>query len=53
MIPNSFIIVSSLQSKAASLLQQESIIEPASRLQSLRDRDTLTRFDRDVSTDEL
>ncbi|XP_043080753.1 coiled-coil and C2 domain-containing protein 2A isoform X3 [Puntigrus tetrazona] len=39
------------KSKAASLLEQESIIEPASRLQSLRDRDTLTRFDRDMDPD--
>uniref|UniRef100_A0A8C1JTA6 Coiled-coil and C2 domain containing 2A n=1 Tax=Cyprinus carpio TaxID=7962 RepID=A0A8C1JTA6_CYPCA len=39
------------KSKAASLLEQESIIEPASRLQSLRDRDTLTRFDRDTDPD--
>ncbi|XP_016386999.1 coiled-coil and C2 domain-containing protein 2A [Sinocyclocheilus rhinocerous] len=39
------------KSKAASLLEQDSIIEPASRLQSLRDRDTLTRFDRDTGPD--
>ncbi|XP_056589201.1 coiled-coil and C2 domain-containing protein 2A isoform X1 [Triplophysa dalaica] len=39
------------KSKAASLLEQESIIEPVSRLQSLRDRDTLTRFDRDIDQD--
>ncbi|XP_077081054.1 coiled-coil and C2 domain-containing protein 2A isoform X2 [Siphateles boraxobius] len=39
------------KSKAASLLEQESIIEPASRLQSLRDRETLTRFDRDTDPD--
>ena len=37
------------QSKAESLLQKEASIEPASRLQSLRDRDALTRFDREVS----
>ncbi|KAF7652982.1 hypothetical protein LDENG_00089110 [Lucifuga dentata] len=34
------------RSKAESLLEQEASLEPASRLQSLRDRDTLTRFDR-------
>ncbi|XP_067226933.1 coiled-coil and C2 domain-containing protein 2A isoform X1 [Chanodichthys erythropterus] len=39
------------KSKAASLLEQESITEPASRLHSLRDRDTLTRFDRDMDPD--
>ncbi|XP_051515693.1 coiled-coil and C2 domain-containing protein 2A-like isoform X2 [Myxocyprinus asiaticus] len=39
------------KSKAASLLQQETIIEPTSRLQSLRDRETLTRFDRDTDAD--
>ncbi|XP_056096392.1 coiled-coil and C2 domain-containing protein 2A isoform X2 [Rhinichthys klamathensis goyatoka] len=39
------------KSKAASLLEQESITEPASRLQSLRDRETLTRFDRDTDPD--
>lgn len=33
------------QSKAASLLEQEASLEPASRLKSLRDRVTLTRFD--------
>ncbi|XP_029904845.1 coiled-coil and C2 domain-containing protein 2A isoform X2 [Myripristis murdjan] len=39
--------------KAESLLQQEPSLEPASRLQSLRhrDRDTLTRFDREVDPD--
>ncbi|XP_048108289.1 coiled-coil and C2 domain-containing protein 2A isoform X3 [Alosa alosa] len=36
------------RSKAESLLQQEVPVEPASRLQSLRDRDTLTRFDRET-----
>ncbi|XP_071395156.1 coiled-coil and C2 domain-containing protein 2A [Centroberyx affinis] len=39
------------KSKAESLLQQEASLEPASRLQSLRDRDTLTRFDREVDPD--
>ncbi|KAL4635419.1 coiled-coil and C2 domain-containing protein 2A isoform X1 [Arapaima gigas] len=33
------------RSKAEILLQQEAQVEPVSRLQSLRDRDTLTRFD--------
>ncbi|XP_018588642.1 coiled-coil and C2 domain-containing protein 2A isoform X1 [Scleropages formosus] len=33
------------RSKAESLLQQEALAEPASRLQGLRDRDPLTRFD--------
>uniref|UniRef100_A0A4W6E0K1 Coiled-coil and C2 domain containing 2A n=1 Tax=Lates calcarifer TaxID=8187 RepID=A0A4W6E0K1_LATCA len=32
-----------------SLQQEEALLEPASRLQSLRDRDTVTRFDREVS----
>lgn len=36
------------QSKAASLLEQEVSLEPASRLKSLRDRVTLTRFDQEV-----
>ncbi|XP_042564766.1 coiled-coil and C2 domain-containing protein 2A isoform X2 [Clupea harengus] len=36
------------RSKAESLLQQEVPVEPASRLQSLRDRDALTRFDRET-----
>lgn len=40
------------RSKAESLLQQEASLEaPASRLQSLRDRDTLTRFDRETEPD--
>ncbi|XP_055044610.2 coiled-coil and C2 domain-containing protein 2A isoform X1 [Misgurnus anguillicaudatus] len=39
------------KSKAASLLEQETITEPVSRLQSLRDRETLTRFDRDTDLD--
>ncbi|XP_009294855.2 coiled-coil and C2 domain-containing protein 2A isoform X7 [Danio rerio] len=39
------------KSKAASLLEQESSIEPVSRLQSLQDRDTVTRFDRDMDPD--
>uniref|UniRef100_A0A3Q1BCK6 C2 domain-containing protein n=1 Tax=Amphiprion ocellaris TaxID=80972 RepID=A0A3Q1BCK6_AMPOC len=38
-----------LQSKGESLQQQEASLEPASRLQGLRDRDTVTRFDREVS----
>uniref|UniRef100_A0A8C9V647 Coiled-coil and C2 domain containing 2A n=1 Tax=Scleropages formosus TaxID=113540 RepID=A0A8C9V647_SCLFO len=33
---------------AESLLQQEALAEPASRLQGLRDRDPLTRFDTEV-----
>ncbi|KAG7277510.1 hypothetical protein CRUP_030672 [Coryphaenoides rupestris] len=37
------------KSKAESFLQQEASTEPASRLQSLRDRDPLTRFDWQVS----
>ncbi|XP_031724303.1 coiled-coil and C2 domain-containing protein 2A isoform X1 [Anarrhichthys ocellatus] len=36
------------RSKGESLQQQEASLEPASRLQSLRDRDTVTRFDREV-----
>ncbi|KAF4078510.1 hypothetical protein AMELA_G00199970 [Ameiurus melas] len=39
------------RSKAASLLEQEASLEPASRLKSLRDRVTLTRFDQEGSTD--
>ncbi|KAK2824932.1 hypothetical protein Q7C36_018859 [Tachysurus vachellii] len=35
------------RSKAASLLEQEVSLEPASRLKSLRDRVTLSRFDQD------
>lgn len=35
------------QSRGESL-QQEAAQEPASRLQNLRDRDTVTRFDREV-----
>ncbi|XP_076840623.1 coiled-coil and C2 domain-containing protein 2A isoform X3 [Brachyhypopomus gauderio] len=35
------------RSKAASLLQQESSLDSSSRLQSLRDRETLTRLDRE------
>lgn len=38
------------QSKGESLQQQEASLEAASRLQSLRERDTVTRFDREVST---
>ncbi|KAL2089530.1 hypothetical protein ACEWY4_014218 [Coilia grayii] len=41
------------RSKAESLLQQEVAVEPASRLQSLRDRDTVTRFDREAELPEL
>uniref|UniRef100_A0A3B4Y177 Coiled-coil and C2 domain containing 2A n=1 Tax=Seriola lalandi dorsalis TaxID=1841481 RepID=A0A3B4Y177_SERLL len=38
------------QSKGESLQQEEEVsLEPASRLQSLRDRDTVTRFDQEVS----
>lgn len=37
------------QSRAESLQQQQPVLEPVSRLQSLRDRDTVTRFDREVS----
>ncbi|XP_034386922.1 coiled-coil and C2 domain-containing protein 2A isoform X2 [Cyclopterus lumpus] len=36
------------RSKGESFQQQETSQEPASRLQSLRDRDTVTRFDREV-----
>ncbi|XP_056132145.1 coiled-coil and C2 domain-containing protein 2A [Lampris incognitus] len=36
------------RSKAENFLQQESSLQTASRLQSLRDRETLTRFDREV-----
>ncbi|XP_076582587.1 coiled-coil and C2 domain-containing protein 2A isoform X3 [Chaetodon auriga] len=36
------------RSKGESLQQQEASLEPPSRLQSLRDRDTVTRFDREV-----
>ncbi|XP_058266424.1 coiled-coil and C2 domain-containing protein 2A isoform X2 [Hemibagrus wyckioides] len=39
------------RSKAASLLEQEASLEPASRLKSLRDRVTLTRFDQE--SDEI
>ncbi|TKS74879.1 Coiled-coil and C2 domain-containing protein 2A [Collichthys lucidus] len=42
------------RSKGESLQQQEeeeASLEPASRLQSLRDRDTVTRFDREVDPD--
>ncbi|KAM9445041.1 coiled-coil and C2 domain-containing protein 2A [Clarias gariepinus] len=35
------------RSKAASQLEQEASLEPASRLKSLRDRVTLTRFDQE------
>ncbi|KAJ8377128.1 hypothetical protein SKAU_G00077080 [Synaphobranchus kaupii] len=37
-----------LQAARSKSLQQDSALEPASRLQSLRDRDTLTRFDREL-----
>ncbi|XP_077964879.1 coiled-coil and C2 domain-containing protein 2A isoform X2 [Gasterosteus aculeatus] len=36
------------RSKGETLQQQEAPLEPVSRLQSLRDRDTVTRFDREV-----
>ncbi|XP_051802521.1 coiled-coil and C2 domain-containing protein 2A [Acanthochromis polyacanthus] len=39
------------RSKGESLQQQEASFEPASRLQGLRDRDTVTRFDREVDPD--
>ncbi|XP_051232359.1 coiled-coil and C2 domain-containing protein 2A isoform X2 [Dicentrarchus labrax] len=39
------------RSKGESLQQQEASLESASRLQSLRDRDTVTRFDREVDPD--
>lgn len=42
-----------LQSKGESLHQEEASLESASRLQSLRDRDTMTRFDREVSISYL
>ncbi|XP_035270947.1 coiled-coil and C2 domain-containing protein 2A isoform X2 [Anguilla anguilla] len=37
-----------LQAARSKSLQQDSALEPASRLQALRDRDTLTRFDREL-----
>lgn len=46
-----FILV--FQSKGETLQQQEAPLEPVSRLQSLRDRDTVTRFDREVSVPPL
>ncbi|XP_039985612.1 coiled-coil and C2 domain-containing protein 2A isoform X2 [Xiphias gladius] len=39
------------RSKGESLQQEEASREPGSRLQSLRDRDTVTRFDREVDPD--
>ncbi|XP_071343109.1 coiled-coil and C2 domain-containing protein 2A isoform X2 [Trachinotus anak] len=41
------------RSKGESLQQEEeeASLEPASRLQSLRDRDTVTRFDKEVDSD--
>nr|XP_046248250.1 coiled-coil and C2 domain-containing protein 2A isoform X2 [Scatophagus argus] len=39
------------RSKVESLQQQEASLESSSRLQRLRDRDTLTRFDREVDSD--
>ncbi|XP_045906142.1 coiled-coil and C2 domain-containing protein 2A isoform X2 [Micropterus dolomieu] len=39
------------RSKGESLQEQEDSLKPASRLQSLRDRDTVTRFDREVDPD--
>ncbi|XP_030584227.1 coiled-coil and C2 domain-containing protein 2A isoform X2 [Archocentrus centrarchus] len=39
------------RSKGESLQDQEASLELTSRLQSLRDRDTVTRFDREVDTD--
>ncbi|KAM7410419.1 hypothetical protein PAMA_001723 [Pampus argenteus] len=37
--------------KGESLQEQEASLEPVSRLQSLRDRDTVTRFDREGDSD--
>lgn len=42
-------VVLVFQFKAERRQQQESLGEPASRLQKLRDRDSVTRFDREVS----
>ncbi|XP_034566120.1 coiled-coil and C2 domain-containing protein 2A isoform X2 [Notolabrus celidotus] len=39
------------RSKGESLLDQEAALEPPSRLQGLRDRDTVTRFDPEVDSD--
>ncbi|XP_041646484.1 coiled-coil and C2 domain-containing protein 2A isoform X2 [Cheilinus undulatus] len=39
------------RSKGESLQEQEAAQEPPSRLQGLRDRDTVTRFDREVDPD--
>ncbi|XP_060885463.1 coiled-coil and C2 domain-containing protein 2A isoform X1 [Labrus mixtus] len=39
------------RSKGESLQEQEAPLEPPSRLQGLRDRDTVTRFDREVDLD--
>ncbi|XP_060934901.1 coiled-coil and C2 domain-containing protein 2A [Limanda limanda] len=39
-------------SKGQSLQQEEASPEPASRLQSFRDRDTITRFDREVEPEK-
>ncbi|XP_029282132.1 coiled-coil and C2 domain-containing protein 2A isoform X2 [Cottoperca gobio] len=39
------------RSKGESLQEQEASLEPPSRLQSLRDRETVTRFDREVDPD--
>lgn len=43
------VLLHTFQSRGESLHQEEDSLEPASRLQSLRDRETLTRFDREVS----
>ncbi|XP_026160597.1 coiled-coil and C2 domain-containing protein 2A isoform X2 [Mastacembelus armatus] len=39
------------RSKGESLQQEEASLKPVSRLQNLRDRDTVTRFDREVDPD--
>uniref|UniRef100_A0A3Q3N7K7 Coiled-coil and C2 domain containing 2A n=1 Tax=Labrus bergylta TaxID=56723 RepID=A0A3Q3N7K7_9LABR len=39
------------KSKGESLQEQEAPLEPPSRLQGLRDRDTVTRFDRETEKD--
>ncbi|XP_026201331.1 coiled-coil and C2 domain-containing protein 2A isoform X2 [Anabas testudineus] len=39
------------KSRGESLHREEASLEPASRLKSLRDRDTVTRFDREVDPD--
>ncbi|KAJ8397457.1 hypothetical protein AAFF_G00437330 [Aldrovandia affinis] len=40
-----------LQAARSKSLQQDSALEPAGRLQALRDRDALTRFDRELDSE--